>query len=303
MSPLSLFTVYKKYHAVPARVRFFNIFRYFFTIPILEKFLVRKLMKNNRGWSRLIPPLYFYSSASIRRAERNGIRYELDIGNLIEHSIYFNNIRDDGWKNLLEIVKRDDVIIDVGANIGFLTLNFAKRCPEGTVIAFEPDSNNFQSLVTNLKLNSLRNVYAFQSGLGSRKEKKMLYHVYEQNSGANRFLDQEPVDAYRSELAEVQVFDVVVDTLPLTKIDLMKIDVEGFELFVIQGARESIRRYRPILFVELAEVNLAQQRCSPQQLMDYIEELGYIIRDAATMRDFDRNASGHHRDIVCFPKP
>jgi FkbM family methyltransferase len=302
MSPFALVSVYKKFPTVPVRVRIFNLFRYFFTLPWFERFLVNRLEKGNLLWRKFIPPLYFYESGNIRHARRYDIDYILDISNLIEHSIYFYNFREEGTTRLLSIIRPSDVILDIGANIGFHTLNFASGCPRGKVYAFEPDTLNFASLKTNIESNRFTNINAMKLALGARTEKRTLYQIYDNNPGGNRILDSEPKVKFRSEEVKMQSLDEVAATLQLNGVDLMKVDVEGFELFVLQGAENLIRKYRPTLFIELAEVNLRQQGCTSRQLIDFLEELGYEIQEAATLAKVDKEKLTYHCDMLCFPK-
>lgn len=299
---LELFTAYKKYpFHVPARVRFFNLFRYFFKIKLLENFLVNQINRGNNWWKKLVPPLYFYPQNTNRRAERNGINYFLDLSCLIDYSIFFRMLKEPSWENLFKVLRPDFVIMDIGANIGFHTLNFAKICSEGFVHAFEPDSKSFKILSTNIELNNFHNVALHPIALGAKEEKLLFYKLYLNNPGANRILAKPPASHFGQAQVDVHTFDHVAEELMLQRLDLIKIDVEGFELFVLQGATSTIKKYRPILFVELAEKNLQEHNLSSLDLINYIESLGYQIIDAKTMTPVDRSTQNHHTDILCFP--
>jgi FkbM family methyltransferase len=301
---VNLFTVYKKYpYRIPARVRFFNIFRYLFTIRLFENLLVRNLSGYNSFWRRLIPPVYLYSPGSMRTAERDGIKFRLDLSRLLEHSAFFKILNEPAWQNLFKNIKPEFVVFDIGANIGFLTLNFARICHQGRVVAFEPDSRNFESLEYNLTLNDFTNIQRYKLALGSRQESRVLYKLIDSNPGANRILGGEHHEEYPHEKVNVMTLDRMVEELSLRRLDLLKIDVEGFEMFVLQGAEESIKKWQPILFVELAEVNLNEHGLSARQLIEYIEQLNYEALDARTMEKIDRSKPDHHADLICFFKP
>jgi hypothetical protein len=77
--------------------------------------------------------------------------------------------------------------------------------------------------------------------------------------------------------------------------------VEGFELFVLRGAKKMVAKWRPILFVELVEENLRQQNYSGIDLIEYIENLGYSVLDARSMEPIQRYDRRQHTDILCFP--
>jgi FkbM family methyltransferase len=299
VNPIS---VYKKYpFKIPARIRFFNLFRYIFTIPALENLLVSKLEKGSKFWRKFTPPVYFYQQGSIRQARRDGLNLHLDLSHLLDHSVYFYKLNEPTWNTLLSYVKKDFVVLDIGANIGFLTLNFAKRCPEGYVFSFEPDTKNFAALEDNIRQNGFENIRIFKNALGARSETALLYKLYANNPGANRILSEKPGEPCQAEKVEVLVLDDVFEQLALPRIDLIKIDVEGFEVFVLMGSKKVIKKWRPILFVELAEVSLRQQGYSALSLIEFIEGMGYEVKDASTMQSVDRLNENHNTDILCLP--
>ncbi len=300
---IELFSIYKKYpYKIPARVRFFNVFRYFFKKPFLEEILVKQLLTGNLWVRKLIPPLYFYKRDSTRLAERNGISYKLDISCLIDHSIFFCTLHEPGWQNLFKILRKDFVVFDIGANIGFLTLNFASACLDGHVFAFEPDSRSFGFLKSNVDLNGFTNISLYNIALGDRSEKMHLHKMYTNNPGANRILPVDSGNDHEQEEVQVTTLDAMIEQLPIKRLDLMKVDVEGFEIFVLRGGKKIIQEWKPILFVELADVNLKQQGFSAWMLVEYIESLNYEVKDAQTMSPLDRRKENYHTDIICFYK-
>lgn len=299
---MTILRAYTRYpFRIPLRVKFFNLFRLMFRFSVPEKFLVRRITNHSgRLWSKLIPPLYFYSHKSIRQVERNRIRFRLDISKQLDHSIYFCTVKDLAWSNLLQLLKPDFNVIDVGANIGFLTLNFATRCPEGKTYSFEPDSETFSKLKMNVALNRLNNVRLFHTAIGSKAGTGQLYKLYQSNPGANRILPHEHGPAVPSERVEISSLDDLDSEGCFGSVDLIKIDVEGFELFVLEGAHKLISRCKPVLFIELVDQNLKLQGCSSTSVLDYITRLDYLILDAKTMRPLGRSED-YYTDILCFP--
>lgn len=299
-----MFSAYKRYpFAIPLRVKIFNVFRYWFKFYPLERFLVSRLSQNRFGfWKRLIPPVYFYGASSWRHAERDGIRFKLNVSRLIDHSIYFFRISEVSWENLFKILKPQFNVIDAGANIGYLSLNFARICHQGTVYSFEPDSSNFLDLQNNVRLNDLRNIQIFKKALGQNLGSAELYKMFVNNPGANRILPSSPANSVAHETVEIVTLDQLYSSGIFKKIDVLKIDVEGFELFVLKGALKLIAECKPILFVELSEGNLKKQNCSGLELIEYIEQLGYDVTDARTMREVDKSFKDHHTDLLCTHK-
>lgn len=144
-----------------------------------------------------------------------------------------------------QIVRRGDVVVDVGANIGAHTLQFAQlTAPTGRVYAFEPQRLAFQVLCANMALNSVTNAYCFQQAAG--RELGWVSVPFMDPIRPANFGGLSLVAASRGDRVPV----TTVDALELTACRLIKVDVEGMELDVLRGALETIRRTRPILYVE-----------------------------------------------------
>jgi FkbM family methyltransferase len=297
-----MFSVYKRYpFPVPLRVKFFNLFRLPFLIPAVESFLVARLDRGSVWWRKFIPPSYFYPTETMRVTKREGFHYQVDLSKLIDHSIYFCTDKEVTWKVLLSVLRPGYHVIDAGANIGYLTLHFARRCKDGHVYSFEPDQKNFVFLQENVRLNHFENqVTIFKKALGETRGTATLYRVDSNNPGANRILPTPPESKVPSEPVEIVTVDELNDQGIFRNVDLIKIDVEGFEVKVLKGAVRLIQQWKPILFVELAEVNLNQQNETAETLVTFIQNLGYQVWDARTLRPVDFTLR-NHTDIICVP--
>jgi FkbM family methyltransferase len=140
----------------------------------------------------------------------------------------------------------DCVCLDIGANIGNHVITLGKHAQ--TVHAFEPVPMIFDLLSKNVALNELNNVTLHPIGLGTCDETVSIGINDKQNIGASSIV-------HISEGQEVQSIhlrkgDDVIAELNLSRLDLIKIDVEGFETPVVKGLKETIRRFRPIVVLE-----------------------------------------------------
>ena len=148
------------------------------------------------------------------------------------------------------------VAVDAGANIGTHALAFARHVGAcGRVFAFEPQSDLFQLLQQNLRDNSVECVDARCAALSDRPE--ILYVPYRArtgavNSGAVQLLQNPPTDQ-----AAIPVHAAPLDDLLLDKCDLLKADVEGMELRILEGAASTLRRCGPVLYLECNTVSHA----------------------------------------------
>ena len=144
-----------------------------------------------------------------------------------------------------QLLRPDQCVLDVGANIGAHTILFARAVgPKGRVLAFEPQRLIFQMLCANVACNGLWHVDCCQAAAGSqpgRIQVPQLNPTVRQNFGGLG-LD----NPQRGEGAAV----ITIDGLNLPRCHFMKIDVEGMEANVLEGARKTIETHKPILYVE-----------------------------------------------------
>jgi len=146
---------------------------------------------------------------------------------------------------MMEIVKHGDVLLDVGANIGTVTLPLARRIgSSGLLISFEPQRVIFQHLCANIALNGLTHVDARRTAVGSAAGQiyvPLVAATTSTNFGGVTLLgnaEGEPVPM------------IAIDDLKLERCAFIKIDVEGMEAAVLQGAEQTIARARPAIYFE-----------------------------------------------------
>jgi FkbM family methyltransferase len=146
----------------------------------------------------------------------------------------------------------DAVVIDGGANIGFITVPLARHLQgkPAKIISFEAQKRLFYALAGTVAINDLYNVHVYNQALGDTVGVVKMPDV-----------NYQEVDDYGSVSvdAEVSEFDytnpnltqmVTIDSLRLPKVDFIKLDVEGYEPNAIRGAAETIKKHRPWLWVE-----------------------------------------------------
>jgi FkbM family methyltransferase len=184
-----------------------------------------------------------------------------------------------------QLLRPGDVAIDVGANIGALTVPLARLVqPGGAVLAFEPQQAIFDILCNNLRTNGLSNVQAFRRAVGSAVGKIRVPP-----------LDYQRADNFGGVALggtsgdEVQL--VTVDSLGLPRLRLLKVDVEGMEHGVITGARATIERLKPALYVENDRAEHSRA------LISLLFDVGYRLWWHITPLFNPQNFFGHPRDI------
>lgn len=206
-------------------------------------------------------------------------RLYLYLGNDISRQIYIAGCIDPNEFAFLDrFLEPGMTFLDAGANEGIYSVFAAQLVgAEGTVWAFDPSQREISRLTCNVELNNLR-VRIFPMALADQTgDAEMLVAGYG-HEGLNtmgQFFHE--VEGATKELIPVATLDDIVKENPLERLDFIKIDVEGAELKVLQGAAATLRRYRPLLLLEVADRTLRQQGSSREQLLDYLRMLDYEL--------------------------
>ncbi|MCV0399646.1 MAG: FkbM family methyltransferase [Nitrosarchaeum sp.] len=142
-------------------------------------------------------------------------------------------------------VKKGDVVIDIGAHIGYYTLLFSELVGEhGKVYSFEPDPENFELLKKNVDINKCSNVKLIQKAVTEKKSKIKLY-LSDEDRATNRIYDAQLNDTSNSIEIDATSIDEEFRDMNM-KIDFVKIDVEGSEEGVFQGMESTIENNKNI---------------------------------------------------------
>ena len=166
---------------------------------------------------------------------------------------------------ILRQAKKGDVVVDVGANIGYYTVLLADKVgKKGKIYAFEPDLANFEILEKNIKANKLENIVAIKAAVGSKQGKLKLYKS-EENYGDHRLYGKE------KGIEEVKI--VKLDDVIKEKIDLIKIDTQGWEPEVIEGAKKIIEKWKPIMFLEYSPASYKLAKLDGKKMMEWLQNI------------------------------
>ncbi len=178
------------------------------------------------------------------------------------------------------VVKPGMTFVDIGANEGLFSLFAARRVGAGgRVIAAEPSSRERRRLEANLARNRIANVTVVPHAIGDRPGSARLQIATGVHAGHNTLgaFTYDDVSAVDYEDVPVETLDALAERLAIGKLDVVKIDVEGAELKVLQGAAGLLRRTRPILLIEANEGALLGQGASSAAVVALLEELGFAI--------------------------
>ncbi len=177
---------------------------------------------------------------------------------------------------LKEYIKEGMTVVDIGANIGAHTLIMSKLVGDnGKVIAFEPCKLNHTILIQNCMLNKCKNVDIYKLGCGDKKKSMFI------ESRWNNSIKEDNYGAIELHNDQKSKDDECIDIIPLdllltqkeemNNIDCIKIDAEGMEDKVLEGGKELIKKYKPLMIVEIHPNDV-------KKVLPMLNELGYTVK-------------------------
>ncbi len=173
------------------------------------------------------------------------------------------------------ILKNPQVIIDVGANYGTYSFFFSRLYPHAKIFAFEPATSSYNILRKIIKSFHLDNVVPIKKGLGSKEEKKQIVMPMQYTILAYVSDGKTPNKQDKTEDIEITTIDNFCKKNNIKNIDFIKCDVEGFELNVLKGAEKSLRKFKPIVFVEIEERHTKKYGINPEEMLRFFKKIGY----------------------------
>ena len=239
-------------------------------LPIAQKIL-RRAFKGAKG------------IVQVEDFDRN-LTIDLSLSEHMQSRIFWVGYYNQEIVSLLDkLLLEEMVFIDVGANIGELTMVASRRVgPHGRVISFEPVSSNLLILTKNLDSNSLANTKIVAKGLSDRQGTAYMYQACVQTETSEENLGLNSLYAGTGDGVPIQsipltTLDLFLEENPLERVDFIKIDVEGAELPCLKGAEQTLRRFKPTLIVEVQNTSSAAAGYDQGEILRFLEPLGYTF--------------------------
>ena len=180
---------------------------------------------------------------------------------------------------ILQHIKPGDTVVDAGAFIGDHTIAYCNAVGEsGHVHAFEPNIKAYECLEYNCKSAKTYN-------LGLSNVAETVYYSEDRNAGAGRIL--------HDVTTSTQIKTITLDSLQLSALDFLKIDVEGYEGAVLEGAALTIKKYRPKMWIEINVGALDQQGKTAADIESFLSKLDYTYAAFPEI--------GEQYDLLCIP--
>ena len=214
----------------------------------------------NKAGQRLVTLLSF---------DMCGNNWDMDVGKaLIKNKTYEPHVTE----VIKSILREGDVFLDIGANICYFTLLAAKQVGvKGKVMAFEPNVQNTQLIYANILKNSLKNIFLYPFAAGNEKE---LFQM--RTFGSNGFLEKIKDEKGALQLVQSIRLDELLESEP--RLNVIKIDIEGFEPFALKGMEKLVLKHRPLIVTEFSPWHLKMRTGKdPITYLHQLEELNYSL--------------------------
>lgn len=199
---------------------------------------------------------------------------KLDKRTVTLEAFNFNTYEKEDSEMIYNLIDSKGSIIDIGANVGWYSLHFAAMLNVENVYSFEPIPETYKKLQKNISINNLKNIKSYPIALSEKKQKLPFYYSPMQTGASSSKNILENEDAIQLELESITL-DEFVKNNNIEQIDFIKCDVEGAELFVFQGALNSIKKFKPIIFTETLRKWAAKFNYHPNDIFDFFVKLDY----------------------------
>ncbi len=258
------------------------------SIKKLIKFVIISLLRS-RYFSGLLSNLNTFSHIKKFGIDNQFIRtwdifdtniyISVDIDSYIDQQIIFNkNYIENINFHLLKNVQANSLYLDIGANVGTTTIPVALLHPNVIVHSFEPNPTINIKLKQHIKMNAVKNVTVFDFGMSDKSSKSKFYFssVKKGNHGTSSLRRNSDI----SSPAELDIQLRTVDeqyqdsSIPIS---LIKIDVQGFEMEVLEGAQHTIERFKPVIIFEQEDQYQVDPEIQKSHLCNFFSCLGYAV--------------------------
>jgi FkbM family methyltransferase len=227
-------------------------------------------------YQRVIRPWGLFKNTEIITSYDKTLKIKLSLRDWIQQQIYFFDYYDErGIRFIQSHLKPGDTFVDVGANIGAYALVAAKLVGnDGQVIAFEPVTQVRNRLIENGSLNQLYQLKVESLALFDKNTELALHISSKENFGMSS-MHAHDEDSGSTEIVQTARLDDYVEDQFINKIDLIKMDIEGAELFALNGMKSTLMRLKPLVLIEICTEVLEGTDLRTDEIYAFFEDLDY----------------------------
>jgi FkbM family methyltransferase len=240
------------------------------------------------NFRKITKSIKFYVIDKIKRRNISSVKNELNINNCkmkilskdegISSELIIYGVHEPLTTELiLSEIKPGMTILDIGSNIGYYAILESNLIgTTGKIYSIEPSPINFKLLEENLKLQKMNNFEIFNLAIGNKNEK--LEFLISEKSNWSKIKQDSDIIGKNDTIITVPVksLNLFCKENNLDKIDLIRMDVEGYEEKIIEGGKEILKKIKPILMIEIHKMYLGKERTI--KILKELNELGYEIK-------------------------
>lgn len=211
---------------------------------------------------------------------KSKLKIRLYTDSLLSKFIYFDIFENDEIQFTTRFLKKDDVFIDIGSNIGLFSLHASPIVGKyGKVICFEPSNITFKRLQENITLNNFKNINAINSAVSNTNGQTNLQLASDGYDAWNSLAKPSRGDVLHTETIDCITFDTFMETCTNSqRISLIKIDVEGWEIPVLEGGKDFfMKESAPTVLIEFTDENAINAGYSCKDLYNLLLSYGYTL--------------------------
>jgi FkbM family methyltransferase len=220
-------------------------------------------------------------------------------------AINFKSYEEEELMMQYKLIQDNDVVIDIGGNYGWYCLHIAKKFPNSKVYTFEPIPNTYNNLQFNINLNKIINIIPINSGLSDNIGEFTFF--CDPNLTVNASLNNVNDNPNAIKIVcNVDVLDNFVKERGINKVDFIKCDIEGAEIFALKGSINIIQEQKPKLFVEMLRKWTKKFDYHPNEIIDLLKNIGYgcfVITEGCLLNEvFEINENTVETNFVFLHK-
>lgn len=272
---------------------------------MVHKNTIKFILKNG-GFEKIIRAICFSVNDKIKRGNIDFKKNKLILGKYEFQTIE----NDEGISTELQIyeshepltthlmineLKQDMICVDLGSNIGYYAVIESNLIGEtGKIFAIEPSPVNFPVLKSNLENQKMNNFLAFNIAIGDKNE-EMEFIISSKSNWSKIRMNNEKINPEDKIIKiPVKTLDSFVNENNITKIDILRMDVEGFEYNILLGANKILEKFKPKIFVEIHKMYLGKEKTC--EIFNELKNKGYEI-EYYIPRIYDTPIIGKLKDI------
>ena len=271
----------------------------------INKKYFKRIFSSNKNYNSLD----LSTGLAVGKFDGNTYLMKCRPSNLIETSIYRNFNWDNNILTIIssELSEKREIVLDIGANIGAISIALAKKHRNIEFHCFEPSPLVYNDLVFNKSLNNITNLKAIKFAVSNSTENKI--NFYSQISANNMGLSSTKLNPDIDEYEKILVDNISIDEYATDlkhRIAVIKIDTQGSEFSVIKSAEETIKKNRPIIFFEFEEEyfkNNDERVKNKKDILEFFHNINYELYFLNENRFFPLVTfeDYFHGDIISVP--